>query len=171
MTPLPLDLVPCRGTKDEAQLVMRWRNDPTTLRMFYHHEPKRWPDFWEEYRERYLADPTLPPAFAVHEGQRVAFLRFQRVPAPGETREPAADISINVDPAARGRGLGVRALVACDDYLAARGVKTCVAEVRLENLASRRAFARAGWRVHDEIEKEVVDTGERCRVERLVREL
>ncbi len=159
---MTLELETCRPEPDQARLVMDWRNDPQTLAMFYHHEPKRWPDFLDEFRADYFTDPELPPLFAVEAGRRVAFLRFQRVEGD------LVDVSINVDPAARGRGIGRRALIAARPWLAARGVRRVLAEVRVENPASQAAFLQAGYALLDETEKLVEDTGERCRIRRFV---
>ena len=38
----------CYPIEDHAKQVMEWRNDPITLSMFYHREPKIWSDFWIE---------------------------------------------------------------------------------------------------------------------------
>ncbi len=165
--PEPLPLSPCEPTREHAALVMAWRNDPTTLAMFYHHEPKVWESFWPEFRDRYFVDADLPPAFALADGRAVAFLRFERIDDESEGA-PAVDISVNVDPEARGRGYGVAALAGAIVFLRERGVAACWAEIRPENAASRRAFLRAGWREVDEVEKTIVDTGETCTIRRYV---
>jgi len=175
----PLRLAPCEPIEEHAALVMAWRNDPTTLAMFFHHEPKVWESFWPEFRDRYFADPSLPPAFALDGGRAVAFLRFERVTTGSEASpDPSlpnpelssleANISINVPAEFRRRGYGERALLGSLDYLRDRGIASCWAEIRVENEPSQRAFERAGWRLVDEVDKTVVDTGEVCRIRRYV---
>ena len=100
----------CQPIEEHARLVMEWRNDPQTLSMFYHREPKVWDSFWPEFRDEYFADDTLPPFFVLDDCERAAFLRFQSITPPAEATSPCVDVSINVAPTARGRGLGTRAL-------------------------------------------------------------
>lgn len=171
MNPGRLTLRPCRKVESDADQVMRWRNDPVTLRMFYHHTPKRWETFWPEFRDTYFIDDDLPPVFAVDGEQPVAFLRFQRVPSPADPARSAIDISINVDPAKRGRGYGKAALLLCADYARSRGVEEIVAEIRVDNDASLRTFEVAGFRRLDTIDKRIDDVGEVCRIHRLVLEV
>ena len=61
MSDLQLSLEICRPIEAHARLVIAWRNDPHTLEMFYHHEPKVWDKFYLEFRDDYFVDPNLPP--------------------------------------------------------------------------------------------------------------
>ncbi len=162
----------CRPVEDHARQVMAWRNDPATLAMSYHHAPKQWDSFAAEFRDGYFGqgdDP--PPAFALVDGQRAAFLRFQRIPHPHGLAGNSIEISINVAPERRGRGLGTRILAAALIDLKARGIDSVYAEVRRENAASRKAFATAGFAVLGEAGKHVADTGEHCLIDRFLAEL
>ena len=161
----------CEGVEADAARVMRWRNDLVTLRMFYHQAPKRWESFWPEFRDTYFADPELPPVFAVDGDRPVAFLRFQRVASPSGAARSSIDISINVDPAKRRSGYARAALLACADYARRRGIEEIVAEIRVENTASLRAFESAGFSLFDTVDKRIEDTGEMCRIHRLVLEV
>jgi RimJ/RimL family protein N-acetyltransferase len=162
----------CLPTEANARLVMEWRNDPHTLAMSYHHDPEVWDTFWPKFRDGYFKEAHLPPMFAVAGGERVAFIRYQSAPHPAGEQGRCVEVSINVAPAARGRGIGTAALRMGSDYLRNSGGVDCiVAEVRQENARSFRAFVAAGFRSLGEAEKLVADTGERCRIFRFVQDL
>lgn len=162
----------CRPVEDDARLVMAWRNDADSLAMSYHHEPKVWDSFWPEFRDGYFDEPMLPPMFVRADGERVAFLRYQPCRHPEGAGGRTVDVSINVAPEARGRGVGKSALPLGSEYLQRVADIDCIiAEVRIENERSRRAFLAAGFRLIGEAEKLVADTGERCRIVRYAHDL
>lgn len=172
MTGLEVSFESCSVVEVDARQVMKWRNDPATLAMSFHHDPKTWEHFWPEYRDRYFSHPDYPlPVFAVHEGRRVGFLRFEPVPHPAGLHGRTVDVSINIAPESRGRGLGTAVLRAALDHLARQGVDTVYAEVKVENAASSKAFAAAGFTEIGPFRKLVADTGEQCDVIRFVAEL
>jgi len=153
--------------EEDARLIMDWRNDEQSLRMSYHQEPKTWPEFWVEYDAEYFTDPHLPGLFAVFQGERVAFVRFQTYlegPLTGRT----VSIGINVAPAQRGKGLGSRIIASATDWAFALGVRNVVAEIKRNNEASIRAFQRAGYQYLDAMERHVPDTKERVAIYRYV---
>lgn len=162
----------CRPIEEHARLLMAWRNDSCTLAMSYHREPKSWESFWPDFQKTCFSQPAFPPMFVRAGGERVAFLRYQPAAHPEGAQGRTVDVSINVAPGARGRGLGVTALRLGSDYLLRNaGIDCVVAEVRVENEPSRRAFAAAGYRPIGEAEKTVADTGETCRIVSYVHDL
>jgi N-acetylneuraminate synthase len=166
----PLSFELCQPIEEHARLIMAWRNDPVTLSMSYHREAKVWESFWPEYQTTYFSD--LPhPVFILMEGNRAGFIRFKRVPHPRGWSGKTIDISINLSPKRRGKGLGQAALRAVYEYLLQEhGVDSVYAEVRTENAASHRAFLAAGFTDLGSTTKQV-DTGEFCLIHRYVREL
>ena len=172
MLEMPLSLEICRPIEAHARIIMDWRNDPHTLAMFYHHDTKTWDSFFPEFRNDYFSDPNLPPMFVRCDGELVAFIRYQQAQHPAGEKGRTADVSINVAPGSRGRGIGAAALRLGSDYLRnTAGVDCVIAEVRQENIQSCRAFAAAGYREIGEAEKLIADTGERCRIVRFVHDL
>jgi RimJ/RimL family protein N-acetyltransferase len=155
-------------TRDEeaAKLIMSWRNDPGTLAMFYHRDPKVWPDFWDEFHDTYFNAPFgLMPLFACVDGKRVAFLKFGMADNPA-LPENTCDISINISPSDRGRGFAAPILLGVQRHVAGTGVSGIFAEVRRENMASAKSFLRAGFQELDTEEKMIVDTGEIASIRR-----
>jgi sialic acid synthase SpsE/RimJ/RimL family protein N-acetyltransferase len=160
----------CRPVEAHARLIMAWRNDPQALRVSFHRDPKVWDSFWLEYLYTYLAGPPLP-VFAIANGERVAFLRFRPCPHPRGLAGRTVDISINVAPEARGKGVGIAALKAASDHLAAQGVDSIVAEIRTDNARSIETFRKAGYADLGESQKKIPDTGEVCPIFGLIAEL
>jgi sialic acid synthase SpsE/RimJ/RimL family protein N-acetyltransferase len=152
-----------RPVESDARCVMDWRNDLDTLRESFHSEPKRWPEFLEEYHRYYCNDPALPPLFGMVEGRRVAFLRLRRCADPRRMNRSAVDIGINIAPADRGRRYGSTLISAAVDFARSRGVEVVLAEIRPSNARSIRAFERAGFSKLDRIDK-LIDSGQRCDV-------
>lgn len=160
----------CAPIEAHAQQVMAWRNDPTTLAMFYHHAPKTWETFWPEYCEAYFQH-TIVPVFALYQGQRVAFVKVDPAPHPTGLAGKCVGISINLAPEHRGKGLAKQVLLAVDSYLKRQGVDSIVAEVRVENTPSLKAFTGAGYQSLGETTHLIEDTGENAAIERFVKEL
>ncbi|MCG8359656.1 MAG: GNAT family N-acetyltransferase, partial [Kiloniellales bacterium] len=171
MTEPSLSIELCGGDESHARQVMTWRNDPTTLTMSFHREPKSWERFWPEYRDEYLSEPGLPPLFLLDGGARVGFLRFRPIAHPQGLAGRVVDISLMIAPDRRGTGLGKAALRAGLDFLRRSGVDSAVAEIRTENAASVACFAAAGFVPLDEVDKRIPDTGETCRIARSLYEL
>lgn len=172
MSDLSRSLEVCRPVEVHARLVMAWRNDPHTRAMSFHHQPKVWDTFWLEFRDTYFRHSGLPPLFLRVDGERVAFVRYQPAAHPESVGGVAVDVSLNVSPGARGNGFGRAALEFGSEHLRhSTGVDCVVAEIRVENEASLRAFAAAGYRLFDETEKIIEDTSERCRIARYIHDL
>lgn len=171
-----LSLELCQPVEQHARLVMAWRNDAVTRANSYHHEPKVWDSFWPEFRDDYFSQPMLPPMFVLADGERVGFLRYQPIGSPARSPDDGAGrtvaVSLAVAPGQRGRGIGAAALRLGSVYLQqVAGIDCVIAEIRVGNTQSRRAFTRAGYRLIGEADTVVVDTGERCRIARYVHDL
>lgn len=147
-------------TEDHARLIMRWRNDPDTLAMSYNTTPKTWPTFYNEFLTDYFTFPDLPPLFASINGQPVAFLRFKRVPHPENISLRCADISINVSPEWRHKGLGAKILQMAIAWIHQQGYDDLYAEVKTNNEISKKAFLHAGFRQLSDGQKEIFSANE-----------
>ncbi|MSP59277.1 MAG: GNAT family N-acetyltransferase [Myxococcales bacterium] len=132
-----------RPVDEDARLVMEWRNDPVTLAASFHGAPKTWPEFGAEFAG-YFPDAPLVPQFGSCDAERIAFLRYRRCADPTATHGEVIDISINVAPMARGRGLG-RAVIAAASAFALATHELVLAEIKPGNAASSRAFLAAGY--------------------------
>jgi RimJ/RimL family protein N-acetyltransferase len=128
-----------RATADDGPLVWKWRNDPTTRRMFRssHEVP------WEEHCGWYEN--------ALHNPEKVMLIAEQGTTPVGVVRfdlkdTGVAEISINVNPEFRGRGLGKQILdLACRYAFREVRLTGVEAEIKAENGASLALFAGAGF--------------------------
>jgi len=154
-----IHLESAKKCESDARLVMTWRNDPETLKMFYHSQPKRWESFYTEYCTEYFTNPDLLPVFAYAEGETVGFLRFNAYEDAGIPGN-VVDIDINLRPSKRGQGLGTEVLKRGVSHLFDKGYDAVIAEVKQMNIASIRAFEKAGFSYVDSMNKRIEDTGE-----------
>lgn len=160
-----------RNIESHARLIMDWRNDPVTLRMSFHDQPKEWKSFFEEFKNEYFAFPDLSPLFVVIGGKRVAFLRFKPVVHPAGSTRKCCDVSINVAPEFRGHGIGQASLKAVQSWLRQQGYEDLYAEVKTDNIASQKAFENAGFIKLRDVAKFIEDTGETVEICRYFVEL
>lgn len=151
---MKINLVEARITEEDARIVMEWRNDSETRKMFYNQELKTWNIFWKEYSSEYFTALSLTPCFAQEEGRKIAFLRstkYDILQLPGKT----FDIDINVSPDMRGKGVGTFIIEIFCNRIFSYDVDNVIAEVKKINLSSARAFEKAGFVHFDEITKNI----------------
>ena len=120
------------ATPDDALDVLAWRNDSVT-RAMSRNPAEIGREEHLAWFARALANPAMTLMIGEADGAKVGMVRFDR----GDETE----VSINVNPAFRGRGHGLALLQAALAQASGR----VVAEVREDNEASRRLFERAGF--------------------------
>ena len=121
-----------KATADDAADLLAWRNDPVTRAMSRSTEPVEAGDHARWFHGA-LADPTCTLLIGEQAGRKIGMVRLAR----GEETE----VSINLNPAARGRRLAgeLLALALAEE----RGA--ILAVIKPENLASIRLFQGAGF--------------------------
>lgn len=156
---MTLTLELARPTKEHAELIFTWRNDPETRLNSFHTEEKGWDDFLQEF-EAYFRFPDLPPLFVLKQQERVAFIRFDPTEdfasSEKSLKRKSCTLSINVAPNRRGEGIGVAVLKTIKSWVQQQGYDALYGEVKSENTISRKAFLKAGYRELSETVK-VVD--------------
>lgn len=122
----------------DAEAVWNWRLAEGAERFYLSSQQ---PTFLEhlDWFDAALSTPDRRRLFMVEiKGRTVAHLR-------ADWDGPDAMISIVVDPALHGQGIGLRALKLIAKFLGPIGVRTLLADVHLQNVASHRLFLRAGY--------------------------
>ena len=131
----------------DSEAIWTWRNDPVTRAVSVHTGEVSWADH-QRWFAAVLADPDRHLLVGSVADEPVGVVRFDRLAGPGQW-----EVSLNLAPTARGKGLAVPLLDAGRDWLAAReGSIEVVALVRDDNAASQRTFRRAGY-----VEKSTAD--------------
>jgi RimJ/RimL family protein N-acetyltransferase len=134
---------------EDEDVVLRWRNEASTRAASFSRD-KISAQQHHLWFTSMLADPDRVLFILEEDGQRIGQVRIDRV-APG-----LAEISIGLAPAARGRGVGQKALRRSVHEASRRfEAKSVKALVRRGNAASLAAFAAAGFRVVDEDDERV----------------
>ncbi|MGZ3633973.1 MAG: N-acetyltransferase family protein, partial [Parachlamydiaceae bacterium] len=133
--------------REDGLLIMEWRNDSQTLANSYHTTAKVEIPFLYEFFTEYFCFPQLPPLFAVKDGKRVAFLKFEpcedfAFTGRGRPHRCCA-LSINVAPEFRGKGIGSALLKAIQPWIQQQGFESLYGEVKVDNQISRKAFLNA----------------------------
>jgi N-acetylneuraminate synthase len=158
-------------SENHAHQVMEWRNDPVTRAMSFHQELKEWDPFWKEFQERFFVCPALPPLFILVDGNRAGFLAFHPISHPLGKTLSCCEISIQIAPEYRGKGVGVQALKALHPWVLQQGFQAIYAEVKDENVASQKMFVKAGYQEIGHTDKHLEDSGQKSPIIRYLVEL
>lgn len=128
------------ATGDDSDRLFAWRNHPETRRHFFDPAPID-PSAHRRWFADTLADDSRILLIGIVDGEEVGVLRY-------DLSGDEARISIYLDPARQGEGIGTTLLVAGRDWLQSYypGTRAIVAEVLPTNGASARAFLAAGYR-------------------------
>ena len=124
----------------EGVLLWRWVNDPDVRSASYHSQPISWEEHEAWFRQK-RRDPHCCIYVVLDEKDApIGQIRFDRV--------SAGDVHVDLSIAAekRGQGYGLTALEsACRRFREEMGPGTFLAFIKMENLASRRIFEKAGF--------------------------
>jgi RimJ/RimL family protein N-acetyltransferase len=121
-----------KATPDDASDLLAWRNDPVTRAMSRNSDPVEAAEH-ARWFQRALQDAACTLLIGEDDGRKIGMVRLSR----GEETE----VSINLNPAVRGRGLSRELLTKA--LAQERGAVLAV--IKPENLASVRLFERAGF--------------------------
>jgi UDP-2,4-diacetamido-2,4,6-trideoxy-beta-L-altropyranose hydrolase len=137
--------------REDRGLLWAWVNDPDSRASAFRTGPIPWPEH-AAWHDRVLRDGAVLQWIAVAGGVPVGQVRF-------DLHGDEARVDVAIAPECRGRGLApVLLRLGVDALVRARGPHRVLAEVRVENEPSLRAFARAGFRE----EGTAVTGGARC---------
>lgn len=133
--PAPIALVPAEPR--DAALTFAWRN-ASAVRRFFHDPGELTFEGHQQWWSAAVAAADRHLLLAKEAGVTIGVLRLDQ-------QGDSAEVSIYLDPAQMGRGLGRAVLEAGAAYAIALGIRTLIASIKDANLASRSAFAAAGF--------------------------
>lgn len=128
------------ATRGDAEIAWRWRNDPATRAVSRDNTEIAW-EAHLGWFERTLANPDRRLLIAQIGSVPIGVIRFDALDAG------RAEVSLYLDPALHGVGLG-RSMLLAGEAAGAQG-KDIVAEVLDGNIGSARLFASAGYAAMD----------------------
>jgi RimJ/RimL family protein N-acetyltransferase len=119
----------------------QWRNNAATRRYFFDPAEIEYREHCDWF-EKVLAAEDIVLLVVEERGYPMGVVRFN-FQEEGQT----AEVSVYVDPARHGAGLGKKVLTAGECYLRRNspGVRAITAQVMQENIASRKLFIQAGF--------------------------
>lgn len=133
----PLPLRP--ATLADGAVLLRWRNDPTAYRFFFHARPVSPTEHADWLRARLLDPRTRLFVLLDPKGRPLGQIRLEL------GRRGSAEVSLSLAPEARGRGLGPRALASATARARRLSIRRLIAHTRSDNLPSALAFLKAGY--------------------------
>lgn len=148
-----------KPSEDDAHKLLVWRNDPVTLENSFHTKPQTFEHFWSDFRLKYFS-AGIPPVYIMIENKPVGAIHFNSVAHPQKNRRTIVEVSINIAPEERGKGIGVAALIELQSYLKGWGVDDVYAEIRQHNRISIQTFERSGFKEFYRGNKLLHHTGE-----------
>lgn len=126
------------ATSDDTRQVWMWANDPSVRSVSFHPSQIPWSEHERWFAGR-LSDSNCRLLIVVEDGLDVGQIRF-------ECADSEVEVHVSVAASARGRGVGALALaMACERVAEAFGRRPIVARVMADNIASQRAFEKAGF--------------------------
>jgi RimJ/RimL family protein N-acetyltransferase len=146
-------IVPVEKTQENGILIMDWRNDEITRKMSFNQEIKIWDTFKTIFYDDYF-NHHIPPLFAVYDNYKIAFIGFTNI---NKNDNKCITISINIDPLYRNKGLGKSIILKSIEYIKERysSVKSIIANIKLENLASIKVFKSCDFKCIDTYEQDM----------------
>lgn len=128
-----------RAKPEDCRLLWDWVNDPAVRASAFNSSPIGWDEHVRWY-ERKLADPRCKIFIGLDaRGRPVGQARFDQLD------NGTSEIDVSVDRSLRRAGQGAALIRRATDEWCAAAPHPVVARIRAENLASRRAFAKAGF--------------------------
>lgn len=129
-----------RATPADCRQLWLWVNDAATRASSFNSADVSWPDHVAWFEARLASPDTRMYIAEADDGAPVGQVRFD-VDVAGD-----AEMDVSLDAAWRGRHLAPGLLRMAAEAFLLEGPRRLVAHVRPDNLASQRAFERAGFR-------------------------
>jgi RimJ/RimL family protein N-acetyltransferase len=121
------------------------RNEPGVYAYFFNPETVDW-ETHRRWFSRSLENPQRRLLIVENLRNALGVLRL-------DLNEDQAEVSVSLHPACQGQGFGTRALSLGTRWVRRHlpGVRRLIARIRSDNLASERAFERAGFHEHHRV--------------------
>ena len=127
-------------TREDAEYLFKWRNDPHTIAMSLNSMPVTWNEHINWLQHALNDERKLLILCYLKNSAPVGFVRF-------DVHYHYAEVSINLNPRCRGKGFAKRCLTAAlerfkKEFQSSTLIK---ARIKVENEASKRLFTGVGF--------------------------
>ena len=131
----------------DSKVIFDWRNDDLTRKMFRNSELAKYEEHCKWLTTALKNANCCLLMCELKEGKPIAVVRF-------DLEGQSAEVSINLSPLERGKGLAPKCLTLAIDYFEKQypSVSKLIAEIKTLNLASRKSFEKVGFMVDREAE-------------------
>jgi len=135
-----------KANNSDSPRILEWRNDPVTQKMSKNTSPVR-PEDHEAWFMTMRNDPSRIIYIAEVDAKPVAMCRFDLISIEEiPPRNGLAEVSINLAPEIRGRGLSSEILSrAIERFFSDYRPLSLIADIKEDNSASIRCFLKAGF--------------------------
>ncbi|MCG7641183.1 MULTISPECIES: GNAT family N-acetyltransferase [unclassified Alteromonas] len=127
-------------TRDDAEYLFKWRNDPHTIAMSLNSMAVTWNEHIDWLQHSLIDEKKLLILCYLENSAPVGFVRF-------DVHYHYAEVSINLNPRCRGKGFAKRCLTAALERFQRefRKPTQIIARIKIDNEASQRLFTGAGF--------------------------
>jgi len=138
------------ATKENSRILWEWRNHPKIRSRFFNSDPVSWEDH-EIWFDKKIKDANTIIYIAVSGQDKVGVIRFESI-------GKETSVSVNLHPDCFGRGMGSVIIKLGTEKMLKENTfcQSVVARIKTGNVASRKAFMKAGYKVIAEKKNEVV---------------
>ena len=129
-----------RAAEDDGAYMLNWRNDPAIWNNFFDSRRISLAEHARWYKKR-LRDKDTAMYIARYGSERVGVIRFEK-------KRNAVSVSVNVAPHLIGKGFGSEIIrLGTERYYAeTKETAPVIAEIKMENISSQKAFQKAGYK-------------------------
>lgn len=138
------------AVSSDSRTLWEWRNHPKIRGNFFNTAEVPWEEH-EEWFSRRLADSRSRIYMCECNGKKIGVIRF-------EDSKDEISVSVNLNPAFLGKGIGPHLIKTGTEkfFEETRSRKKAVARIREDNIASQKAFKKAGYTLVEEVRGAVV---------------
>ena len=145
------DIVITSAGEEDMRDIWEWRNHPAVRGNFFNTAAVSWEEHQKWFQER-MSDSHCRIYIARRGEEKVGVIRF-------EPEGKGAQVSVHLNPVCLGQGLGSRVIRAgTRRFLKEQAAQPVIARIIKRNVASVKAFTKAGYRCLSE-DEEVVTYG------------
>lgn len=131
---------------NDSKEIWEWRNDPHTRKMFANTEIIPWENH-NKWFNTVLVSNKNHILIAYNEEMKIGMIRFDLI------NNNSAEISLNFNPEARGKGFGNIALIESIAFIIDKKIEIITTRVRKENVVALKVWKKSNFHIINEDEE------------------